>query len=241
MVKDIPSIKLFEHVILQKPDVVFNLVSVFDDEKANRIPAILEIANVPYTGAGMLCLSLNRFYNQLFPLLSNSGIKVVPFITMKAEKYCEPNNLNYPLSIFQEGSCLSHEVRTEENLKSAIIVTQPHEELIVFGSIKGKRESLFILDNIPFVTQNNRPCLESALKVKELIEARGLVRYDFILTNDVLFAGFDSSPNPLDEILLRDAAAAGWNEHKLIQHIVDHASNDRHTNSVSQSSEKPQE
>jgi D-alanine-D-alanine ligase-like ATP-grasp enzyme len=222
----LPDALLYEQVIKRKPDVVFNLASAYEAEKANRVPVVLEIADVSYTGSGILGLSLNRFYNLLFPLLAASGVQTVPFKVMKAGQFTHPDGLGYPLTLFREGARLGQVLENEDELKTAMRVIAPREDVIVFGFVKGEKESLFILDSIPFLTSSNSPCLEPALKTYALIEARGLARFDFVRSDSMLLSGIDSAPDSLGEQLLRDAAAAGWDEERLIQYMVEHAGRD---------------
>lgn len=222
----LPDVRLFEQVVNLQPDVVFNLAGAYEAEKANRVPAILEIADVRYTGPGMLGLSLNRFYSMLFPLLLMSGVHTAPFKVMKAGQFSPPDGLRYPLTLFPEGIRFGQVLENEGELKAAMGVIAPREDVIVFGSVTGEAESLFILDSIPFLNSGNSLCLEPALKAYGLIEARGLARFDFLRSDEMFLNGIDSSPDPLDEHLLRDAAAAGWDAERLIQHMVEHAGRD---------------
>ncbi len=189
----LPDARLYERVTSNKPDVVFNLASAYAADKANRIPAILEIADVRYTGPGILGLSLNRFYSFLFPLLLASGVHTVPFEVMKAGQFSQPDGLCYPLILFREGIRFGQGIDNESELKAAMNESVPREDVIIFGSVNGKKESLFILDSIPFLTSSNGLCLEPALKTYRLIEARGLARIDFLSTDEMLLTSIDSS------------------------------------------------
>lgn len=217
---------LYQVLKSRKPDLVLNLASVYDEEKANRIPAILEIAGVPYIGSGMLCLSLNRFYNQLFPLVSASDIDTVPFRTIKADESGLLNDLAFPVNLFREGSCKKRLFRKTSELEKFLRTLPPHDEVILFHALQGKLTSIFILDRIPFLTKDNQPCLEPAAKIYDLIEARGLASFDFVIHDGILFAGMDSAPDPLNLKLSHDMAENGWNQTRLLVYMVKTASSD---------------
>ncbi|HUV15619.1 MAG TPA: hypothetical protein VMW28_03535 [Pelolinea sp.] len=216
---------LYEKVIREKPDVVFNLAGN-DNETARRIPAILEIADVRYTGSCMMALSFNRFYNLMFPLLADSGIPTAPFVVMKAGQTIPVDHLHYPLTLFREGLCSGQNLDTLADLRSALKSIPIHDEVIVFGYMKGEREHLYLLDGAPIMTAGNRLCLKPALKAYDVMEARGLARFDFMRSDEVLLSGVDMSPHPLDDDLMKDAAESGWDEGKLVQYLVEHAGRD---------------
>ena len=90
---------LVDNLKKDKPDMVFNLV---DSVKGNEylsstIPGILDILDIPYTGAGLLGLALcyNKYLTK--ELLSNAGIPV-PHIQLfnSPNDYIDPE-LRYPL------------------------------------------------------------------------------------------------------------------------------------------------
>ena len=210
----------------RKPDLVFNLASVYDEEKANRIPAILEIAGVSYTGSGMLGLSFNRFYNQLFPLVSESGIDTMPFRTIKADESGLLHDLTFPVTLFREGSCKKSLFGEASEIRKFLRTLPPHDEVILFNALKGKPISIFILNRIPFLTKDNHPCLEAASRIYDLIEARGLARFDFIIHDGILFASMDCAPDPLNLELNQDMLENGWNQTRLLTYMVETASSD---------------
>lgn len=223
--KTFANISLYEHAIQEQPDLVFNLAGNGNDS-ACRIPAILEIADIKYTGSCMMALSFNRFYNLLFPLLADSGILTVPFKVMKAGQSTPLGHLQYPLLLFQEGSCNGQILNSRRDLSLALDRIPIQNEVIVFGHIPGERVHLFLLDGTPIKTTSNLICLEPAVKAFRVMEARGLARFDFLLSNELLLVGVDMSPHPLDENLMKDGAESDWDAVKMIQYMVEHAGRD---------------
>jgi D-alanine-D-alanine ligase-like ATP-grasp enzyme len=217
---------LYENVIREKPDIVFNLASIYAWNKTNLIPAILEIAGVRYSGSGILSLSLVRNFTKLFPLLSESGIRVAPFKIMKAASALLNNELRYPLNLYTDGSRHNLVLANDIELKSALQDLPQQAELVLQEHVEGEVVSQYILDSTPFPSSLNEPFMTTALKAYHLMEARGLVRLDFIGSDEPLLDWIEISPDPLDEKLLQMAALAGWDAEKIIQSLVEHAGRD---------------
>jgi D-alanine-D-alanine ligase-like ATP-grasp enzyme len=218
---------LYETAVVGKPDVVFNLAGAYEWEKTNLIPAILEIVGVRYTGSGMLALSLVRNPTKLLSLLHKSGIPVVPFKIIKAGDDLGNNNLKFPLVLRRDGSQDQQVLADLKAVKGALEKLPGQEELVLQEHNNSGTASLFILDANSFPISQNTPELELALRAYQLIEARGLVRFDFIDSDQPLLAGIEVSPDPLDEILLKDAKKAGLNEEKVMQALLEHAGRDQ--------------
>jgi D-alanine-D-alanine ligase len=90
---------LAEHLRQEQPELVFNLVdSVKGQENlAAAIPGVLELLNIPYTGAGMLGLALDTDKFLVKELLQRNGLPVPHFqLFSSAEDYLDPT-LRFPL------------------------------------------------------------------------------------------------------------------------------------------------
>lgn len=216
---------LLENVRKDEPDVVFNLASIYAWEKTDLIPAILEIAGVRYTGSGILGLSLGRHYTKLFPLLFNSGIQVPAFAVIAAGNL-PPNGLRYPLTLLRDGlqGCLTF--RNEEDLKQSLDQIPASEEVLLLEQIAEKRLSLFILDRSTFPIPGDQPYLAIAQKAYDVMEARGLARFDFIHSDEPILERIEIAPDPLDKQFLQTAASAGWDEDRVLQSLVQHSGKD---------------
>jgi D-alanine-D-alanine ligase-like ATP-grasp enzyme len=226
-VVEIPcNVALYENVIREKPEIVFNLASIYEWNKTNLIPAILEIAGVRYTGSGILALSLVRNFTKLFPLLSETGIRVAPYQILKAGSTILNTELRYPLNLYLDGTWRNLVLANEIELKSALQGLPPQTELVLQERRDGEVVSQYILDSTPFLSSLTEPYWTPALKIYQLMEARGLVRIDFIKSDEPLMTGIEVAPDPLDEKLLQRAAQAGWDAEKIIQTLVEHAGRD---------------
>jgi D-alanine-D-alanine ligase-like ATP-grasp enzyme len=217
---------LFSSLVQEKPDIVFNLASIFEWNKTNYIPAILEIASVQYTGSGFFTLSLVRNPTKLWPLLQKSNVPVVPYQIIKAGNSIPADGLRFPLDLCRDNSNQDSIIPDEMSLRQALDQLPQQEELVLREHMNGKISGLFILDSLPFFSHPNPVFLAPALSAYHLIEARGLVRFDFTASVQPLLLNIEVSPDPLDENFLTEAAAAGWNQEKLLQLIVEHAGHD---------------
>ena len=90
---------LAERLRQEQPELVFNLVdSVKGQENlAAAVPGVLELLNIPYTGAGMLGLALDTDKFLVKELLQRNGLPVPHFqLFTSAEDFLDPT-LRFPL------------------------------------------------------------------------------------------------------------------------------------------------
>lgn len=214
---------LYEHVRRDHPAVIFNLSSIYGWEKANLVPAVLEIVGIPYTGSGILSLSLARNYTKLFPLLLNSGIQVPPFQIIESGDSARLKGLDYPLRLYRDWEKRTSFLSNDDELSRILKKLPAHEKILLLKSIMGKRVSLFILDNKPLLSTPDSSYLLPAQKAYRVLEARGLARFDFIQGSQPVMVNIEIAPDPLDEDLLHKAALAGWDASHLLQLLVENA------------------
>ena len=207
------------------PDLVFNLASIYGWDKTNLIPAVLEIAGVRYTGSGILGLSLARNYTRLFPLLFNSGIRVPAFAVITVGNP-SPVGLRYPLTLLHDGLQCGFSLRNPEDLHQTLALFPAGEEVLLLEQMAGERLSLFILDRSPFPGAGDRLYLAAARKAYDVMEARGLARFDFIRSDQPVLERVEITPDPLEEQFLQTAASAGWDEDRLLQTLLQHSGRD---------------
>jgi D-alanine-D-alanine ligase-like ATP-grasp enzyme len=217
---------LFACVGNQKPDVVFNLASTYSWGKTNLIPAMLEIAGVRYNGSGLFGLSLVRNYTKLFPLLLAAGVELKPFVITNARAAALPDGFHFPITIFRDG--LRHKLvnQNRADLKQALKTLPASEDLVLQEKAAGEKVSIYILDSAPFLAAGDSEMLAPALKAYQLLEARGLARFDFVISSRVYLSKIDLSPDPLDEGFIRLAARQGFDEGKILQILLEHAGSD---------------
>jgi D-alanine-D-alanine ligase len=91
--------RLPSHLLRDRPDIVINLVdSVKGDESlSSTIPGVLELLNYPYTGAGMLGLSLDTNKFLIKKLLQQNGVPIPNYQLFNTyNDYLDPS-LRFPL------------------------------------------------------------------------------------------------------------------------------------------------
>jgi D-alanine-D-alanine ligase-like ATP-grasp enzyme len=216
---------LLANVRKDEPDLVFNLSSIYGWDKANLIPAVLEIASVRYTGSGILGLSLARNYTKLFPLIFNSGIRVAAFAVITAGNPAAVG-LRYPLTLLRDGLQCGLSLRNTEDLERTLDLLPAGEEVLLLEQVAGEQVSLFILDRSPFPGAGDPLYLAAAQKAYDILEARGLARFDFIRSDEPVLERVEIAPDPLNELFLQTAALAGWDVDRLLQSLVQHSGRD---------------
>ena len=117
-------------------------------------------------------------------------------------------------------------INSRAELDEALKDYPPREDLVLQKMISGERSSIYILDSAPFLPPENPAYLEPALKAYELLEARGLARFDFIETGSFYLDEIDLSPDPLDETFLQAAAEHGLDEAGILKQLLKHAGQD---------------
>ena len=216
----------FEFILKHQPDVVFNLASIYGWRKTNLIPAILEITGVRYTGSSLLSLSLARNYTKRFPLLLASGVPMAAFVIIKAGNAALPVSFHFPLTLYCDGSCNEIVIKNQAELKKELKNYPAHEDVVLQEMVTGEKASIYILDSAPFLSPDHSEFFDPALKTYQLLEARGLARFDFVKSDGFYLDEIDLSPDPLDEDLLQLAADYGLDEMEIMQLLLEHAGSD---------------
>jgi len=221
------SASLYAELRKQQPDVVFNLASSDGTGESHLIPAIVEMTRLCYTGSGVLALSLGTRYARLFSLLFSAGIPLPPFrIVDQTERQ---HDLRYPLVLYRETRRNGTIIADDEALSNLLRLADPHEQLLLVEQVEGRQASLFALDQEPLFTPPEDDVCSLIKKTCQLIEARGLIRFDFVWADKPTLVSLDVSPNPLDTELLRQAGLVGWHEQELLRVLLDHAACDSDT------------
>jgi D-alanine-D-alanine ligase len=218
---------LYEGLRRQHPDVIFNVSSIYGNGDAHLVPAIIEIAGLRYTGSGVLALSLGREYARLFQLLFSAGIPLPPFRVLEAERTGSQHDLHYPLVLYQDNGYQASLVANDEALSELLRVASAHETLLLVEQVKGRKLTVFVLDQEPLFYLPEQGLCSLVKRTYQLIEARGLARFDFVWVDGPILAGIDIAPDPLDKELLHQASSAGWDESELLQVLLEHARRDR--------------
>jgi D-alanine-D-alanine ligase len=120
---------LIDTITRDKPDVVFNLIEQFDGKRwlDKSVAGILDLLNVPYTGAGTLGLGIARDKALAKKILTYHHVRTPRFAVFHRGKTIKPpKNLVYPLFVkparedASEGVTLSSFVKREKQLVERI-------------------------------------------------------------------------------------------------------------------------
>lgn len=139
------------------PYLVLNLVdSVYGNEELiSLVPAVLQLCNIPYTGAGILGLSLNASKFLTKTILRQSGILVPKFQLFNSYKTKLDRSLNFPLIVKLNESHGSMEidqgavVENEKKLKNRIkyLINKYKQSIIAEEYIRGKEITILYINS----------------------------------------------------------------------------------------------
>ncbi len=144
-----------------KVDIVFNIAEGLRGEsRESQVPAILDFLNIPYTGSGVLTLSvaLNKALTK--KLLKQAKIPTPKYKLFKMREDISDFDLKYPLIVkpnsegSAKGIAISSAVRNKMELMREVerIYSAYNQEILVEEFIDGKELTVGILGNgSPFV------------------------------------------------------------------------------------------
>jgi hypothetical protein len=217
---------LYARVIAARPDVVFNLASVYQWENTSSVPAILEITAIPYSGAGYFSLSLVRHPTKLIPLFHQAGINLPAFRVVTTTDVSPAQELRFPLHLLRDESLNVTQVVDPLELHRVLSDLSKDEEFVLQECPRAERQSIFLLDGQPLSPSAPSALCSPALIANRLMEARGLTRLEFALEAQPLLMGIDPAPDPFEDECLAAARSAGWSELTFIHMLLEHAARD---------------
>lgn len=139
-------------------DIVFNIAEGLDGEsRESQVPAILDFLNIPYTGSGILALSVSLDKALTKKLFEQAGIPTPKYRLIKDPSEISDLGLKYPLIVKpnSEGSgkgiTITSVVRDKEELTREVERTHRiyKQEILVEEFIDGKELTVGILGNNP--------------------------------------------------------------------------------------------
>ena len=148
---------MIEKLTKEKPDLVFNLTEHLggDRHKDFHIVALLEMLNIPYTGAGPKGLMLCRDKAMCKRILSHHHVRVPSFLTCPTGKTRSTRTLRYPLIVkplLEDGSdgiSMASVVKdaTEINERVRILHEKVNGPAIVEEYIEGRELYVGVIGN----------------------------------------------------------------------------------------------
>lgn len=151
------DVSLFNKLKKLNPYIALNLVDSVGgkEEKISLIPAVLDFLSIPYTGAGVIGLSINadKFLTKV--ILKQSGIPVPKFQLFKSEKQKLDKGINFPLIVKLNEAHGSLEINqkaivvNEEQLSRRIkyLVDKYKQSILVEEYIRGKEVTALMIDD----------------------------------------------------------------------------------------------
>ena len=141
-----------------KPDVVFNLTEQYDGDRSQdkSIAALLELLQVPYTGAGPMGLALARDKALAKEILAYHRIRVPQFFTFhRGEKIRIPRHVAYPVIVkplgedASEGIARASLVRRDSDLRKRVewVLESFGRDAIVEQYIEGRELYCGVMGN----------------------------------------------------------------------------------------------
>jgi D-alanine-D-alanine ligase len=158
------------------PDLVFNLTEHVggDRKKDQLIASILELLDVPYTGAGPTGLMLCRDKTLCKQLLSHHRVPVPRFVQLAPGRTAVPTGMQYPIIVkpgFEDGSdgiSLASRVHNADELRARVeVVHERMKQPAICEEFIGGRE-IYV-----GITGNERLTAYPAREVKFSKAARG--------------------------------------------------------------------
>lgn len=139
-------------------DIVFNIAEgLHGESRESQVPAILDFLNVPYTGSGILALSVSLNKALTKKLFEQAGINTPKYRLIGDPREITDSGLRYPLIVKpnSEGSgkgiTITSVVRDKEGLSREVERTHRiyKQEILVEEFIDGKELTVGILGNDP--------------------------------------------------------------------------------------------
>lgn len=139
-----------------KVDIIFNIAEGRAGEsRESQVPAILDFLEIPYTGSGVLSLSVALNKTLTKKLLEQAGVPTPKYKLFKTPSDISDSGIEYPLIVKpnSEGSAkgitISSVVRNETELKREVERTYRtyNQEILVEEFIEGRELTVGILGN----------------------------------------------------------------------------------------------
>jgi D-alanine-D-alanine ligase len=157
-VRTLPGDQYFyTNLLVDKPDLVVNLVDTLKgrDQLQPSVPAALELANIPYTGAGMEGLIIGNNRNLTKRLLMAYGVPTPPFQFIRRAGTSIDEDLGLPLIVkLNEGggsvAIDNHAVKETflaARLKANKMITTYHFPVVVEKFIDGPEITVVVFDD----------------------------------------------------------------------------------------------
>ena len=181
----VPNVNMIRHLLNYKPDLCFNLCEGhFGASREAQVPAILDMLRLPYTGSGVLGMSLAHNKYIAKKVFRRSGVPTAPFFLVEDPHILPPFNIPFPLFVkpAHEGTSIGINenaiVHDREALVRQIewVWSKVHAPVLVEQYIAGREFTASILgDEVLPVIEIKTPTGYYSNRLKE-IDPSGVVR-----------------------------------------------------------------
>jgi D-alanine-D-alanine ligase len=146
--------KMFNKLIKEKPDIVFNMAEGFNGaSREAQVPAILDMLKIPYTGSDPVTLGICLDKQRTKEILSFNNIPTPKFLTASSSK--ELKNIFLPAVVkpvwegSSKGIVNNSLVRTQKELKEQInrVVNDYNQPALVEEFLDGREFTVAVLGN----------------------------------------------------------------------------------------------
>lgn len=146
--------KMFNKLVKEKPDIVFNMAEGFyGASRESQVPAILDMLNIPYTGSDPVTLGICLDKQRTKEILSFHNISTPKFLTVSSGKELENISLPAVVKPVWEGSSKgiinNSLVRTKKELREQVerVVNDYNQPALVEEFLEGREFTVAVLGN----------------------------------------------------------------------------------------------
>jgi D-alanine-D-alanine ligase len=94
------KLSIIRKLVNYRPDICFNVCEgYFGASREAQIPAMLDMLRLPYTGSGVLGMSLSHSKHQAKRMFRAAGLPTADFFVVKHPRQAIPDVLKYPLFV----------------------------------------------------------------------------------------------------------------------------------------------
>ncbi len=181
----VPNVNLIRHLLNYKPDLCFNLCEGhFGASREAQVPAILDMLRLPYTGSGVLGMSLSHNKYIAKKVFRREGVPTAPFFLAEDPRRLPAFDIPFPLFVkpAHEGTSIGINENAVVHDREALVRqiewvwSRVHSPVLVEQYIAGREFTASILGNevLP-VIEIKTPTGYYSNRLKE-IDPTGVVR-----------------------------------------------------------------
>jgi len=151
-----PDLKIIDRLLEFKPDLCFNFCEGYYGNSRNaQIPAILDMLQIPFSGSGVMGMSLSHNKHLTKKIFRSIGLPTPDFIIVNSPADIPEMTIDFPLFVkpAHEGSSIGINENSRADNMSALVNQvawvweKVHQPLIIERYIDGREFTVSILGN----------------------------------------------------------------------------------------------